>query len=298
MKRLLAALFSLFLVSNYAWADGPGPSRKMTDVESASFGKVRAAVQEALPKPPGGYAFALEYQSDFDEGTIPQALAAKDMFRMTYQARYTRDQSGDGQQMMTSLMDRAKGTPEQQAKMAELNARDEQLTETRDKAKSPTEKDRIRTELKAVRAESDKLSDEIAAGYEEWVASGGAANAMQNATSSLPAKELTVRVLINADESLSEKAVPFAMDGGYPAYELPDGCAGTDFYCITVFLGRFEKIKKNAGYTYFQLQNADLGVPTKARGMVVTFTGPKDKPEAVRDFVRGTNWAGLKALLP
>lgn len=298
MKRMLAPLVCLLVLSIPAFADGPGPARKMTDAESAGFTKVRAAVQEALPKAPTGYDFSLKYQSDFDEGTIPQALPANRMFRMAYVAHYTRNGTQDGQQMMGSFMDRAKGTPEQQAKMAELEAKEAALTKARDEAKNAEAKSKARAELKAVRAESNKLSDEIMAGYQEWVSSGGATNAMQDFDKSLPAKELTVKVWINDDVSLNQKAAPITLEGGLPAFEQAEGCDGIAAHCITVFLGPFEKLNKNAGYTTFKIRETDLGVPTRARGMVVIFSGPEDKPEGVRDLVRRTDWTKLKALLP
>ena len=76
--------------------------------------------------------------------------------------------------------------------------------------------------------------------------------------------------------------------------------SGQDFdtYCVTLFLGPFEKVKKVSGYTDYNLRKSDLGIPTKARGIIITFSGPKDRPDTVRDFMRQTNLTRIKTLLP
>ena len=298
MKRLLAALFCLLIPSSSAMADGPGPQRKMTDKEAAVFSSVRSAIQDALPKAPQNYVFTLRYQSDYDEGMIPEAIKPNEMFQMAYMAKYTRDEKVREEEQTSYFMDRTKGTPEQQARMAELNAKDAELSQARKNAKDPAEKDKIKAERKALSAETDKLLEEIVAGYQAWLTSGGATTAAKDIKDALPAKELSVWVRINQDVSLTDKALPIAIDGGFPGFEQTDECQSYDSYCITVFIGPFEKAKKISGYTLHQLPETGSGVPTKVIGMALTFTGPKDKPEFVREFVRGTSLASLKSLLP
>lgn len=298
MKRLLAAAFCLLIPTGSALADGPGPARKMTDAEAAIFSRVRDTIRDALPKAPGGYIFALDYWSDFDAGMVPEGIKPSQMFQMAYMAKYTRDENLREEEMTSYFGDRAKGTPEQQAKMAELNAKDAELSKARKNTKDLAEKDRIRTERKAVSAEIDKLLQEIGAGYQAWLASGGTSQAAEGITKSLPAKELTIWVRLNQDVSLSDKALSSAIEGGIQGFEQTDECQTYDSYCVTVFVGPFGTVKKISGYTLHQLPETDLGVPTKVHGMALTFTGPKDKPEVVREFVRGTNWASLKSLLP
>jgi len=298
MKRLMAALFCLLIPVGVALADGPGPQRKMTDKEASTFNLVRSAIQEALPKAPEGYDFTLRYQSDYDEGMIPEGIKPNEMFQVSYLASYVRDESLIQAETTSYFLDRTKGTPEQQAKMAELNAKDAELSKARKNAKDPAEKDRIRAERKAVSAEIDKLLGEIVAGYQAWLASGGTDAAAQDIKEVLPAKELTIWVRLNQDVSLSDKAVSYAIDGGFPGFEQADECRSYDSYCVTVLVGSFEKVKKISGYTFYQLPEAGADVPTKVLGMALTFTGPKDKPELVRNFVRGTDLESLRNLLP
>ena len=68
--------------------------------------------------------------------------------------------------------------------------------------------------------------------------------------------------------------------------------------CISVFLGAFDKEKRVSGYTRYNLRNANLGVTTKPRGLVVVVAGPKEQAQGVRDFLSQVNLAKLKGLLP
>lgn len=298
MKRLLALVFSLLLPASLAQADGPGPQRKMTDAEAAAFNSLRAAVQEAMPKAPAGYTLAFNYISDFDEGMIPEAIKPGGMFTMAYKAIYTLDSGLGAQQAMAGYMERAKGTPEQQAKLAELDAKEAALSKSRSETRDPARKSEIKAELKAVRDEANELREKVMADYQAWVMSGGANAVAQDAQKSLPAKELSVWVRINDDVSLNDKAVPYAMTGVPLAFEQPEGCEGLGDCCITLFLGATTKVKKISTHTLYQVPTTDLGVATRARGIALTVTGPQDKRESVRDFARQIDLAKLKAVMP
>jgi hypothetical protein len=268
----------------------------MTPAEAAAYNQVRETLRGALPKAPAGYT--LQFSGEDEDGLLPEGIRPGQMFRAQYTAKYVLNQSVVDQQQQSMLMGRAKGTPEQQARLAELDAKDAELTKARDQTRDRVEKDRIRAELKDVRAQGNKLREEIGAGIQAWVASGGAAQATQDLDHSLPARELTIRILVNGDTHLPDQAARYKIEGIPLALEQAEGCADFDTYCITLFLGPFEKVKKVSGYTGYNLPEADLGVPTKARGLVLTFSGPKDRPDAVRDFVRQADLAKLKTLLP
>ncbi len=216
MKRLLAALFCLLIPSSSAMADGPGPQRKMTDKEASVFSSVRSTIQDALPKAPQDYVFTLNYQSDFDAGMVPEAIKPNEMFQMAYMARYTRDEKVREEEQTAYFVDRTKGTPEQQARMAELNAKDAELSQARKNAKDPAEKDKIKAERKALSAEIDKLLEEIVAGYQAWLTSGGTTTGAKDIKDALPAKELSIWVRINQDVSLTDKALPDCDRWGLP----------------------------------------------------------------------------------
>jgi hypothetical protein len=299
MNRLLASLCCMLILPSIALADGPGPQRKMTEAEAAAYNNVTSTLQSALPKAPEGYVFGFDRVSDFDLGMLPEALKATDMFRMTFGATYTFDTATLGaERQMSSLMDRAKGTPEQQRQMNEINARGARLKEARDNTRDRAEKDKIRAELKIVREEEAKLNEQIMADYQAWAASGGADAVTKDIDQSLPPKEFSIKVVMNADISLNDNATPCTIPGASLAFEQSEGCQDFDTFCLTLFFGPYEKIKKVSGYTLYQLRNVDRGVPTKVRGIAITVGGPKDRPASVREFAQKIDLAKLKTLLP
>lgn len=285
---------ALLIAAGDARADGDGPTRKMTAAEAAAFTALKTAFRGALPPAPAHYALAVTDPGGTAGFEVPQALAPDRAAAMRFAAVYTLSRDYEAGRQQAAFMDRASGTPEQQAKLAALDARDEELTRARNAAKG-AEKERIRAELKAVQNEANELRDQIMADYQAWVASGGAMQAMQGAGASLPPKELTVRALVNQDVSLPDKAAPYKL-AGYPlAFEQQEGCQDPGTFCVTVFLGTYEKEKRVSGYTRFNLRGAGAGVATKARGMALVVAGPQDKAQAVRDFLAKVDIAKLKA---
>jgi hypothetical protein len=297
VKKHLFLLICCLVPASLALADGSGPARKMTVAEAASANKVRDAIQNSLPKAPEGYAFTFTRVSDFDEGTLPEAMGAGEMFRMSYSANYALDRSLLAERTQSTLMDKAKGTPEQQAKLAELDAKVAELKEARDAAKDRVAKETIRAQIKSVNAEAEALRDEIMAQFQAWMASGGAAATSQEIDDSLPADEVSISITVNAGVSVLDKATAYPIEGFPLAFEQAEGCQGSDTYCITILLGPFVKLDKLSGYTRYKLPEKGTGVPTDARGIALVIGGPKEKAETVRTFLRGIDLAKLKAVL-
>jgi len=297
MKRCPVLTMLLLLQAPIALADGDGPTRKMTGPEAAAFNTLKAGVRDALPKALENYT--IEFGgSGSGEFELPEALKADHMVRMTFTATYTLNREVQDQQLQASFADRVKGTPEQQAKLAALDAKDAELTKARDKAPDRGEKERIRAELKTVRAEAEQVRDQIMAAYQSWVMSGGADAAIRNVDKTLPAKEFTVQALVNQDLSITDKAAPYQVPGFPLAFEQSEECPRFDHRCITVLLGPFDKEKRNSGYTRYNLRNTNLGAPTKPRGIALLVSGPKDKPQSVRDFLGQIDLKKLRGLMP
>lgn len=296
MKRCLTLTMCLLLPASFVLADGDGPTRKMTGPEAAAFKTLKSAFQGALPKPPANYSLAIHFGNNTGEIMLPEAIKPDEMVRMYFTATYTLSREFQEGQQRATFMDRAKGTPEQQARLAALDAKHAELTRARDKTRDRSEKERIRAERKAVNDEGNKLRHQVMADYQAWVASGGATAALQNAERALPAKELTVRAFVNQEVDLNDKAAPYKLPGFPLAFEQGDRCQDYNTCCITVLLGAFEKEKPISGR--YSLRNANLGVPTKPRGMAIVVAGPKEKPQSVRDFLGQIDLAKLKAVLP
>ena len=297
MRRSLVSLFCFLALASPALADGTGPERKMTAAELSTFTTVRNTIQSTLPAARAGYEFKFAYVSEFGEGMIPEAIGAGEMFRMAYEATYTFDNSNAAAQQMSMYMDRVKGTPEQQAKLAELEAKQTELKKARDATRDRAEKERIRAALKVVRERADSLQTAIMTDYQAWVASGGANAAAQAMQKTLPAKELTIRIVANQTISVLDTAPHYEVEGIPLAFEKSEGCASYDTYCLTVLIGPFTKTDKISGRDRYKLPEVAPGVATAARGIAVMVGGPKDKPEAVRELLQQIDLAKLKTLV-
>jgi hypothetical protein len=83
-------------------------------------------------------------------------------------------------------------------------------------------------------------------------------------------------------------------DGDGPTRKM----TGPEAAAFNALKSAFEKEKRVSAYTRYNLRNANLGVPTKPRGMAVVVAGPKEKPQSVHDFLGQIDLAKMKAGLP
>jgi hypothetical protein len=295
-KRWLVTIAIILLPASLVMADGDGPTRKMTAAETAAYESVRKAVRDALPSNLADYTPSF---SGFDgPALLPEGLSSERMHRMSFSVRYTLTAEAGQKQAVTALMKGTGGSQARQDKLTALRAKNAELTQARDKTRDRAEKERIRTELKAVRDEENKLVAEIASANQAWATAGGGIPAMQEVAQALPARELSVRFQLNQDIRIRDQAKPYTIPGFPVAFDQNDGCIDFGSYCITALLGPFEKGKQVSGSTEYSLRNTPRGVPTKPRGLALIVSGPKDKPEAVRNLLQKTDLAKLKALLP
>ena len=297
MKRcLVLTMMCLLLPSSLAFADGDGPTRNMNPDEKSAYELVKKTVREATSAGPVNYTASF---SGFDNrNQIFVGMKSDQMFRMAFEVKYTVSSEFMDRQSVAAVTGRTKGTPQQQARMAELQAKNAELKKARDKTKNRGEKERIRAELKTVRDEENRLNDEIVSQIQAWSAKGGGVPAMQEIAGGLSPKELNVRVQLNQDVRIGDKAKPYPL-AGYPmAFEQNEGCPDYGTYCVSVLLGPFEKGNKPTESMLYKLRNTPLGVPTKPRGLMLVVSGPKEKPEKVRELLGKVDLKKLNSLLP
>jgi hypothetical protein len=296
MNRRLACTAMLLLFATIAMADGDGPTRNMNPAENAAYGSVQKTIRSALSVPLPNYTAS--FSGFEDRYQIFEGMKSDQMFRMDFAVKHTVSPEFEQKQASASVMNRTKGTPQQQEKMAELNSKDAELKKARDKTRDRAEKDRIRAELKTVHEEQNRLSAEINAQIQAWAASGGGVTAQQETVKGLPPKEFNVRLRPNQDVRISDHAKPYPLAGYQTSFEQSEGCVDFDSYCITVLLGPFEKGKRISGSTQYTLRNTPLGVPTKPRGLMLVVSGPKEKPEKVKELLGEVDLGRLNAMLP
>jgi len=292
MKKWMVPIIFFVLTVSLAWADGDCPTRKMNSSETAEFNTLQNSIRAALPKPPADYKEAF---IRFDRQQVCESHASDEMLRMYFKVQYEQDNAVFVGRMQSAMMDKVKGTPEQQKRKAALEAKEKELYGARNSTRDPGEKNKIRAELKAVRAEERVLDDEIDAQYEAWSRSGGDKKMMQNLQSSTSQGDFSIEIFVNQNVYVYDTANPYPVQGASLAFEESNKCGDSKNYCITIILGSFEKGSKGSGR--YELRNANRGVSTKARGMGLLFSGPKDKAERVQDLAKKTNLAKLNALL-
>lgn len=285
MNRCLACAAGLLLIATTAMADGDGPTRNMNSAEKAAYESVRKTVRSALSAPLPNYT---AWFSGFDDRyQILEAMKADQMFRMNFALKYTISPEFEQKQAVAGVMDRTKGTPQQQEKMAELNSRDSELKKARHETRDRTEKDRIRAELKGIHEEQSRLSAEINAQIQA-----------SETVKGLPPREFNVRLRLNQDVRISDHAKTYSLAGYRTSFEQSEGCVDAGSYCITVLLGPFEKGKRISGSTEYTLQNTPLRVPTKPRGLILVVSGPKENPEKVKELLGKLDLELLDSMMP
>lgn len=285
MNRCLACAAGLLLTATTAMADGDGPTRNMNPAEKAAYESVRKTIRSALSAPLPNYT---AWFSGFDDRyQILEAMKADQMFRMNFALKYTISPEFEQKQAVAGVMDRIKGTPQQQEKMAELNSRDAELKKARHETRDRAERDRIRAELKSVHEEQSRLTAEIVAQIEP-----------SETVKGLPPREFNVRLRLNQDVRISDHAKPYSLAGYRTSFEQSEGCVDAGSYCITVLLGPFEKGKRISGSTEYTLQNTPLKVPTKPRGLMLVVSGPKENPEKVKELLGTLDLEQLDSMMP
>lgn len=288
MRLGFISIWGILVVASLAWADGDAPMRPMNIAEASAFKVVQSTIKSALPPPAEGVSVSY---TGFDKKDIAEGTSSDRMARMLFNAQYVLTTEKRESSMQQMQMDLIKGNADQQAKMAALGARAEELKKARKVAKSLDEKARIREELKKINAEENALTDEIASS-----ATAGLGKALRAVDNALPPKEMSTRFLVNQEVNISDSARSYQVPGVAEAFEQSDECQEGG-YCVTLLLGKFESEKRISGSTRYNLHDSGGTVPTKARGMAVIVNGPKEKKDYVQNFVKQINTAKLKALL-
>ncbi|MBE0618772.1 MAG: hypothetical protein IH608_12755 [Proteobacteria bacterium] len=298
MTRWLAVWSAAFLLPvSVALADGEGPQRKPTPAEAQTLSKLWTTIEQSLPPAPANYIEQFTGPAaSLEAFTLPQSMPPDGMLRMAFQKVFTLDPSV----VQQTFADRSQGTPEQQARLATLDAKLSELVDARDRSRDPAEKKRLRAQIQETEAEGDALRETILSEYQEWIASGGLMAAMKEAQKVQASNGLVIRVAVNADAFILEKAdnigIP-AANGLQRVYEEEQDCDGSaESYCYTIFLGPFGQGDLINGRYHYTLPKSARGVPTQARGMVITVSGTKDVREATA-LLQATDLGRLDSML-
>lgn len=203
MRFLIGMSLIICFMSGDCLADGDCPSRPATKQEQIVYAAMHAAVKSAIPPAPQDWL--MKDLSDAKSGDfMPDCPGGhKDSpHRYSFQYQYKYNSALRNQAAAAAAANAVKGSPEQQARMAALNKKYDQLKVERNqsrKSRDRAEADRIGDEIKKVSAERDRLDEEIAQAYLAKVRSGQMAKEM---SAGIPQhSEAQITFFVNADRA-------------------------------------------------------------------------------------------------
>lgn len=218
--RLITALVVLTFSSTLCFADGDCPSRPATAQERSVYASTYAAAVAAAAPAPGDWVRKDGTKAGGGDAMPDCPGGAKGApFHYQFRFLYEFNQAVLDQAASAAAQNAMKGTPEQQARIAELDAQHEKLVAERKEARRSGDRarvDRIREELRAVNDERNKVQDEITKAYVARVSSGEVAKATAAAVPARTSAETVI--FVNTDrawvpqgsESLSIAGAPYA----------------------------------------------------------------------------------------
>jgi len=267
MQVLILSVLMILSISS-VFADGDCPERPANQQELAAFQAVYSAVKAAIPSAPKDWV--LKDETDEHVGTtIPYcADGPKDSpkyYRFVFKYHYSDEASDRADQ--AAVGNALKGTPEQQARITELDGKIIQLNKRKKEAResgTAEEKNRIKEELKTVEKERSNLNKEITDAYVKRAMSGQLASDMD---SNKPAgKEAQLIIKVNERRAwIPVRDAPETIPGAAHAYWCKEDRGGR----LVILLGAWDAQQFKA-----KLERAT--VVTKAQNMVIEITADRE----------------------
>jgi hypothetical protein len=221
LRYLAMVILVLSLASRVCFADGDCPSRPATSQERAAYTAMYTAVVAAVPSAPQNWLRKDESETKSGEFMPDCPGGAKNVpRRYLFQFKYKYDPAVREQRARAAVETALKGTPDQQSRLAELDKKHDELIAARKEARRSgdhTAVNRIKDQLNAVRAEQEKINEEISNAYTARVKSGEMTQVM---VAGVPARdEAQVTIYINQDrEWVPKPVVPVSLAGAEHSY--------------------------------------------------------------------------------
>ena len=273
MRKILLTVLLVMLCATPVFADGECPERPANSQEQAAFQAVYNSAKAAVPPAPRDWVRSDETEQGLGTKMPNCSSGPKDRplyYRMQFKYKYSSEASGRADQ--NAVTDALKGTPEQQAKLAELDRKIDALEQTKKEARKNRDqaaKDRVRDELKGLRREKNAINDEIMSVYMER-AKSGQLNAEQNKAKPVR-KNAEVIIKVNEKSAwIPVRDTPVAISGASQAYWCKEGDNGGR---LVILLGAWD--------ANFKSNLAGTPVITKAQNMVVEINGEQQMAESL-----------------
>jgi hypothetical protein len=278
MHRYILGIMLTFLAATPVLADGDCPDRPATQQERAAIAAMYGAAKAALP--PAPVDWLLKDETDGKLGTtVPACPGGKNDQPVHYRLRFRYAYSSEAaaREDKGVVESALKGTPAQQAKLAELGRKIDELEEqkkTARKSGDAGEKERVKKELKTAEKERDRITDEISEAYVQKAMSGQiAADMSRNKPASREAE-----LIIKANERVAWVPAtdqPVSIPGAPIAYWFKSDTGGR----LVILLGPWDARK-------FRAELASTSPVTRAQTLVIEISGDRQMAESLAKQVK------------
>ena len=278
MQRFMMSIMLLALSASPVQADGDCPDRPAPQQERAAYQALSGAAKAAVPPAPADWVLTDETPGK-PGTTVPDCPGGPHDRPMTYALRFTYAFSAEASQRMDqgAVGAALKGTPEQQAKMVELDRKIAGLEEQKQaarKSRDAAEKERVRQELKTARKERNKITDEITNAYVQQSMSGQLAAEMNKNKPVVREAQLVIKV--NEQYAwIPAKDQPVSIPGVPISYWFKSDTGGR----LVMLLGPWDN-------QTFKMNLAATPVKTRPQGMVIEITGDRQMAESLARQIR------------
>ncbi len=206
--------------------------------------------------------------------TVPKCPKSSNDTPIFYWLRFTYAYSTEASDRadQNAVSDAMKGTPEQQAKLAELDRKIDALEDAKKEARKNNDsaaKNRIREEVSAAKAERNKIKDVITKAYVERAMSGQLSQDMNKTKPDREDAELIIKV--NEDHAwIPVRDQPVSIAGASQAY----WCKGdNNGGRLVILLGVWD--------TNFKSDLARTSIVTKAQNMIIEINADRQMAETL-----------------
>lgn len=266
MQKMILIVLLMVMAVSPVFASSDGPKRPANQQERAAFQSVYSAAKAAVPAAPTDWD--VKDETDVGEGeSLPEGRFDTPVFYWI-KFKYTYSYEASDRADQNAVSNAMKGTPEQQARLAELDRKIEALDNAKKEARKnrdSAEKNRIRGEVSAAKKERDKIKDVISDAYVQRAMSG-------QVVADKPDR-MDAELIIKVNEKhawIPVRDQPMSIAGASQAY----WCKGdNNGGRLVILLGAWDK--------NFKSDLARTSVVTKAQNMIIEINADQQMAETL-----------------
>ncbi len=273
MQKMILIVLLLVTMVSPVFGDGGCPERPANQQELAAFQSAYSAAKAALPPAPKDWVMKDDTEAGLGTSVPKCPKSSNDtpiFYWLKFKYAYSDEASDRADQ--NAFNDAMKGTPEQQAKLAELDRKIEALENAKKEARKnndSAEKNRIKEEVSAAKGERSKIKTEISNAYVQRAMSGQLSQDMDKTKPGRKDAELIIKVNEN-HAWIPVRDKPVSIAGASQAYWCKGDKNGGR---LVILLGAWDK--------NFKSDLARTSVVTKAQNIIIEINADQQMAETL-----------------